>query len=226
MAAVALEVAGERRSVVGRLDLAQHDVHLLGGDLALGRTERADQARLEARLELPAQREQRRLPLPVVRDTRQAAVVQLVGEVEGELEVLVGERVGRHRHVHGREGVRVAHQRGEQRLGDVTAWIGEGNTVAALPASTRRDTLSGVRALIHLATRPGARRRRDRVRPLAARAGAGRAADGAHRRGAPVRSTRRRSAGGTGRLVARRSHWPRLGLLHRPTTASTSTRPA
>ena len=119
--ALALEVLGERRRVVLRLDGAQRDVHLLGRDAALGRAQRLDQPGLEARLQAAAQRQQRRLPLPLLGDAVEAAVVQLVTEVERELEVLVGQRIGGDRRLGRPHPVRVAHERVEESVGQRAA---------------------------------------------------------------------------------------------------------
>ena len=64
--ALALEVLGERRRAVGRLDRPQREVHLLRRDAARGWADGIDQAALEARLEPAPEREQRGLPLPFV----------------------------------------------------------------------------------------------------------------------------------------------------------------
>ena len=108
--------------------------------LSLRRAEHVEQPGLEARLELPAQREQRRLPLPVVRDARQPAVVQLVAEVERELEVLVGERVGR-------TGTRAPIGAGRARARRAASRAGRagrgGRHVAALPAERRESRRTG-----------------------------------------------------------------------------------
>jgi hypothetical protein len=119
--ALALEVLGERRRVVLGLDGAQRDVHLLGRHVALGRADRLDQPGLEVRLEASAERQQRRLPLPLLGDAVEAAVVQLVTEVERELEVLVGQRIGGHRRLGRVHCVRIAHERVEERVGQRAA---------------------------------------------------------------------------------------------------------
>jgi hypothetical protein len=78
--ALALEVARQRRRLVGRLHLAQRDVHLRGRDSPSGAPSASISPASKRALEPAAQREQRRLPLPLVRDAGQAAVVQLVAE--------------------------------------------------------------------------------------------------------------------------------------------------
>ena len=123
--AVALEVARERRRVVGGLDRTQFDVHLVA---AGGHRDVAPQRGLEAALQLGAQGEQRRLPLPAVVHAGQPAVVQLVAEVERELEVLVAagdRRDGQARDAAG-HGV-------EQELGDGPAGLGKIEHDEALP---------------------------------------------------------------------------------------------
>jgi hypothetical protein len=74
--------------------------------------------------------------------------VQLVGEVERELEVVVGQRVGGAGRVRGRERVRVAHERVEKRPGDLATWVGKlehGRFATRLHAAGH---LPGVAALI------------------------------------------------------------------------------
>ena len=68
-----------------------------------------------------AEREQRRLPLPLLGDAGQAAVVQLVTEVERELEVLVGQRIGGDRRLGRPQPVRVAGERVEESVGQRAA---------------------------------------------------------------------------------------------------------
>jgi hypothetical protein len=90
---LALEEAGDRRRVVGLGDRAQAEVHLLRDDLLVVGGDELVDGRLERRLERAAGGEQRRRPLPALVHAGQAAVVELVAEVEGELQILVGERV-------------------------------------------------------------------------------------------------------------------------------------
>jgi hypothetical protein len=90
---LALDEAGDRRRLVGVLELAQGDIHLLGRRRRADRTDGVAQGGLEPCFERAAQREQRRLPLPALVDAGEPAVVQLVAAVERELEVLVGEGI-------------------------------------------------------------------------------------------------------------------------------------
>ncbi|HZO06986.1 MAG TPA: hypothetical protein VFB52_11410 [Solirubrobacterales bacterium] len=87
-----LQMTGERRTVVGTLELEERIADAVG-------VHRFDRHRgSQSRVELPLQHrprgEQPGVPLPARVDAGEGAVVQLVTEVEGELEVVIGERVG------------------------------------------------------------------------------------------------------------------------------------
>jgi hypothetical protein len=156
--ASSLEVLGQRRRLVGGLDLAQRQVHR---PAAGWHRHVAPQVRLEARFELGAQREQRRLPLPARVDAGQAAVVQLVAEVQRQLVVLVaadrrrrGQRCDR------------ACQRVEQELGDGAAGLGEGlHTASPTQGSRRPATPPDHAGRARRRPRAGAQPRRRRASP-------------------------------------------------------------
>ena len=101
-----------------------------------------------------AERQQRRLPLPLVGDAVEAAVVQLVTEVERELEVLVGQRIGGDRRLGRAQPVRVAHERVEERMRQRAARDRECRHAPALPGAGGDGTAPkhvGVRAAVHVA---------------------------------------------------------------------------
>lgn len=87
-----LQVPGERDALVGGLD-AEEGLADFRGVGRLGGPELGPQCHQEATLQLPPDREQARVPLPGRIDSVEGAVVQLEAEVEGELEVVVAERV-------------------------------------------------------------------------------------------------------------------------------------
>jgi hypothetical protein len=117
---LALDVARQRRPVVGIGDGAQREVHLLRRRRRVrsrdGRVERG----LEGGLEVAAQGQQGRLPLPLVGDARQAAVVQLVAEVQRKLQVLIAQRIGGSRQPGRLEGVDGLRESRHQRCADLT----------------------------------------------------------------------------------------------------------
>src|SRR4051794_17159849 len=90
--ALGLQIAGEGDAVVLALQPEKLVADRLGGDV-VARTKLTPQRRHELLLENGAGREQRRIPLPARVDRLEAAVVQLEAEVEGELQVVVAERV-------------------------------------------------------------------------------------------------------------------------------------
>ncbi len=81
------DVAGERGAVVVPGELGERQADAAGLDL-LDRAGHLADRLLEAALELGPESQQRGLPLPVRIDEVEGAVVQLVGDVEGELAVL------------------------------------------------------------------------------------------------------------------------------------------
>ena len=113
---VALDVARQRRRVVGVGDRAQREVHVLGPRRRRRHAAPRRAARPRSRPRGRDAGEQARLPLPRVGDAGQAAVVQLVAEVQRELEVLVAERVRRRRHERREQRVDRLHERREQML--------------------------------------------------------------------------------------------------------------
>src|SRR5207302_1660413 len=86
------QVPGQRRPLVGRDEPAKNLWDLLRRN---GKRDghRARQPRLEALLERAPEAEQRGLPLPRGVNAREAPVVQLVAGIEGEMEVVVRERL-------------------------------------------------------------------------------------------------------------------------------------
>ena len=178
--ALALEVARERRRLVGLGDRAQREVHR-PRRRRRGPAPRRRSAASKRRSSSRAQRQQRRLPLPALVHARQAAVVQLVAEVQRELEILVasgsagvdGERHAQRGGTAGRASSRpsLSGPRGS----------GSASTRAAFTPARERD-----------ANTPG---RRERAPPATRRARAGpRSAATARWRAAPLRPPAPRAA--------------------------------
>jgi hypothetical protein len=129
---LALDVAGEAR---GRRVAQQRGQ--LGGDVAGRRprgAERVAHATLEHLLQPSPEGERRRLPLPAVVDLVEAAVVQLVEDVQGEVQVVAGQGVvvDRRRPA---EGARRAGQALDHLLAERAARLGKaGHRPGAYPA--------------------------------------------------------------------------------------------
>ena len=157
--------------------------------------------------------------------------MQLVAEVERELQVLVGQRIGGIGASRAPQPVRVARERGEQRVRRAGR---AGQGVTARFGATRWRRRNRAETCRRAGSRPPrrgarARRARVRVRPLAARPVAGRVAADPARRGAPV--GRGACGGSIGPGGLGRAPQPDVAPMRRrrrpsrPTTASTSTRP-
>jgi hypothetical protein len=98
-----LDVGRQRRALLLG-DRPEREIDLGRGNRLGDRRDRTEQSPLELGLEPPPQRQQGRLPLPTVVDSRQPAVVELVAQLQGELKVLVAQRIRARGRVDGGDG--------------------------------------------------------------------------------------------------------------------------
>ena len=111
-----LEVAGQRRPVVLALELEEEVADPVGVDTGVGRyllLERPE----EGLLHQPAELQQRDLRLPCRIDVGEPAVAQLETDVEGEMEVVVAERINIRDGGSGRLELDVGERAGEAAVG-------------------------------------------------------------------------------------------------------------